>query len=120
MKIGREECRVILIAPCWPRQLWFRPMVDLLAGRPLRLGARQDLLVDLYEAALPISVAELQLTAWPLSGIATERAAFLNGLRLSSPPVEGIPHSEHTLSVWVPTIGGAVREGILQLELLQL
>ena len=116
LKIGRESCRVILIAPCWPRQLWFRPMVDLLAGRPLSLGRRPDLLVDRYGAVIPLSLTDLRLTAWPLSGIAAEQAAFLNELRHLPPPAEGTPPSELTLSVWVPTTGGVKREAILPLE----
>ena len=117
-KIAREGCRVILVAPFWPRQLWFRPMVDLLAGLPKVLPDRADLLRDQHGAILSIPKVELHLTAWPLSGIAAERRAFLEELRHSSPQVEGTLPSTLTLSVWVPTTGGVKREVFLPLELL--
>jgi hypothetical protein len=119
-KIGREDCRVLLIAPYWPKHLWFRPLVDLITDPPILLPEGPDLLrvLDRYGDGRRVTLQpeHLQLTAWRLSGIAAERKAFRKGLLNSLPQVEGTRRSEHILSVWVPTINGAETEVALPLE----
>ena len=117
-KIGEENCNVILIAPMWPKHLWFRPMVELLAAMPRRLPLLPDLLY-LGEGACPqIPLASLRLTAWPLSGNKAAIKVFQEKLRLSSLTEEESRHFEFTLSVWLPTTGGVMTEKFLPLELL--
>ncbi len=114
-KIARDECEIILIAPFWPQHLWFRPMVDLLRGRPLLLPQVPDLLRRPGDLAPKLTIEALKLTAWPLSGIAASRQAFLKDLPNLSREVGGTQRSEFTLSVWVPTTSGAKREIFLPL-----
>lgn len=64
-KIGREECNVILIAPFWPKHVWFRLMVDLLAGVPRLLPELPDLLRMPGDPGASLMAEHLQLAAWP-------------------------------------------------------
>jgi hypothetical protein len=84
-KIVRDGCNVILIAPFWPKHLWFRPMVDALAGLPRRLPDLPDLLRMQGRSRACLPIEHLKLTAWPLSGNAAARTAFLKDLPRSSP-----------------------------------
>ncbi len=43
-KIQKQQCRVLLIAPLWPGQVWFWDLVHLSISRPLKLPERDDLL----------------------------------------------------------------------------
>ncbi|XP_072016970.1 uncharacterized protein [Amphiura filiformis] len=121
-KIASEDCNIILIAPFWPRHLWFRPMVNLLIGTPRFLPQLPDLLrqQDLETVVPTIQLGHLRLTAWPLSGNAARRAAFHKKLLTSSPTVEKTQHSESILDVWVDTTSGAKRQIALLPEQLSL
>ncbi|XP_073438898.1 uncharacterized protein [Dendrobates tinctorius] len=63
-KIKEEGVPVILIAPYWPRRAWFAEIINLLAGTPLRLPDRPDLLAQgpFYHPNSRL----LNWTAWPL------------------------------------------------------
>jgi hypothetical protein len=119
-KIAREDCRILLVAPFWPKHLWFRPLVDLMSGPPLLLPQYKDLLRVVDKNGVPRSVElpleHLQLTVWRLSGNAAERTAFRNELPNYLPVVEGSLRSELTLSVWLPTTSGVEKEISLPLE----
>ena len=114
-KVARDDCYVLLIAPFWPKHVWFRPMVDLLVGRPMLLPPLQDLLRQgVHGEFLPNE--HLRLTVWPLSGNDARRKAFLEGLQAWSPRVDANQRSRLTLSVWLPTMSGVLREISLPLE----
>jgi hypothetical protein len=50
LKIKQSDCKIILIAPAWPRQAWFPELLLLSCARPLKLSFRRDLLSrDLHE-----------------------------------------------------------------------
>ena len=36
-KIRQYQCRIVLIAPFWPQQLWFSELLKLLVSAPIRL-----------------------------------------------------------------------------------
>ena len=81
-KVERDECKILLIAPFWPRQPWFPRLVRLLVGTPLVLPDRQDLLQQpqsLYRHPAP---GDLHLTCWPLSSMHSKQQAFLETLQL--------------------------------------
>jgi len=115
-KIAQEDCNVILVAPFWPKHLWFRPLVDLLADRPRLLPEIPDLLRGPGGLGLGLPTEHLKLTAWPLSGNVAAREAFHKDLLLLSPQVGDPQRSELILSVWVHTTSGAEREISLHLE----
>ena len=75
-KISLTNCSVLLIAPFWPRQSWFIPLLDLLTDIPRSLPDRPDLL---FQPGLKVRYANLQrlrLHVWPLSGLASKQKAF--------------------------------------------
>ena len=45
-KVEAEPCKVLLIAPFWPRQFWFTRLVNLLIAPPRVLPEREDLLTQ--------------------------------------------------------------------------
>ena len=113
-KIQQEDCEVLLVAPYWPKHVWFRPLVDLLAGRPCLLPVLPDLVRGVDQSRLPQD--HLKWTCWPLSGNDVRRRVFQRELQSSSPGEDDSRRLEHTLSVWRPTSGGAVIEALLQVE----
>jgi hypothetical protein len=44
LKIKQSDCKIILIAPAWPKQAWFPELLLLSCSRPLKLPFRRDLL----------------------------------------------------------------------------
>jgi hypothetical protein len=43
-KITGEKCRIIVIAPAWPKQAWFANLLRLSCARPLVLPLKRNLL----------------------------------------------------------------------------
>ena len=83
-KIREDQARVLLIAPHWPRRIWFMDLLSLLAGVPRSLPQSPSPLRDpLSDLPMPLP-GSVRLTAWPLSGVISDRQAFLNGLPTSS------------------------------------
>ena len=82
-KIREDEAWVVLIAPWWPKRTWFLDLVDLLAGYPLTLPTRPDLLAQPISGTQHPRLSALHLTAWPLSGYRALRRDFRSGLPLS-------------------------------------
>jgi ribonuclease HI len=66
--------RMILIAPCWPSQIWFPQLLELLTAGPRSLGNSPTLLKQLGK--FHESPEVLNLHAWKLSSVATERRDF--------------------------------------------
>ena len=80
-KLEREPCRLLLIAPFWPRQHWFPRLIRLLAGIPITLPSRPDLLLQPKSGFLHPDPDNLHLTCWPLSSDPSVRQAFLRKLQ---------------------------------------
>lgn len=61
------QCKIILIAPQWPRRHWYTVLLQMLIDTPTRLLPREDMLVqsrpNIYHPDLKI----FNLTAWHLS-----------------------------------------------------
>lgn len=66
-KIRQERATVLLIAPNWPQSHWFAELMQLLAGRPLELPQRADLLSQADNRLWHPNPGRLQLWAWPLN-----------------------------------------------------
>ena len=87
-KVARESCKIILIAPAWPKQAWFIDLLCLLCARPLLLPLRVNLLSQLKGRIMHPNPENLHLHAWLLSGRESDRKVFLleqptTSLRLS-------------------------------------
>jgi hypothetical protein len=84
-KITGEKCRIIDIAPAWPKQAWFANLLRLSCARPLVLPLKQNLLSQFKGGLIHLSPERLHLHAWFLSGIISDRKAFLKKLPSTSP-----------------------------------
>ena len=97
-----KNCRLILIAPRWPRQTWFTRLLTMVAGEAIALPLRKDLIQTPEGSLLPRQTLKtLNLTAWQLSSDPTHRRDFQRKLQLSlesqgdlQPDVLTIPVSE--------------------------
>ncbi|CAG2239797.1 unnamed protein product [Mytilus edulis] len=72
-KIAGENCKIIVIAPAWPKQSWFPDLLRLSCACPLVLPLRPDLLSQIKGKVLYQNPEKLHLHAWLLSGLASER-----------------------------------------------
>jgi hypothetical protein len=77
LKIKQSDCKIILIAPAWPRQAWFPELLLLSCARPLKLPFRRDLLSQFKGKVVHPRPESLHLHAWLLSGRDSVRKAFL-------------------------------------------
>ena len=68
LKLRLSNCKMILVAPCWPRQPWFTDLLDHLVGHPIALPDREDLLFQPGLNVLHPNPRRLRLHAWLLYG----------------------------------------------------
>ncbi|XP_038064670.1 uncharacterized protein LOC119735051 [Patiria miniata] len=88
-KVEQEDCKILLIAPFWPRQPWFPRLTKLLVHRPVILPQRADILFQPSSGFLHPAPEDLHLTCWVLSRNPSARRAFLNELRPLQPAADG-------------------------------
>ena len=84
-KITGEKCRIIVIAPAWLKQAWFANLLRLSCARPLVLPLKRNLLSQFKGGVVHLSPERLHLHAWFLSGIISDRKAFLKQLPSTYP-----------------------------------
>ncbi|PIK52323.1 reverse transcriptase [Apostichopus japonicus] len=98
LKLNLARTRLLLFAPYWPRRPWFPILLDLLAGIPRSLPDSPHL-VSLGRARVSLPhLWSLNLTAWPLSGLDSERAPFLQTL----PPWQHRPDGQAPSTLTIP------------------
>ena len=90
-KARAAGCRLTLIAPFWPSQLWFRPLLELLAEVPRILPPIPALLSLPGRNKTHDHPGALHLTAWSLSGCPSERRVFRRRLPRWRPRVGDVP-----------------------------
>ncbi|CAG2231166.1 unnamed protein product [Mytilus edulis] len=78
-KIAGENCKIIVIAPAWPKQSWFPDLLRLSCACPLVLPLRPDLLSQIKGKVLYQKSRKLHLHAWLLSGLASRKRGFSEG-----------------------------------------
>lgn len=75
-KVVRFRATIILIAPMWSRRSWYSTLLELLADMPLVLPTPPDLLSQQEGKLHHPNPEKLNLLAWRVSGVASEREAF--------------------------------------------
>ena len=95
-KVERDECSLLLIAPVWPRRHWYTQVLSLLCDLPILLPDRHDLLSQHRGRVYHPDPKTFQLAAWPLSGRASEREAFLKE-QLNLSPVQSEPRQDQCI-----------------------
>jgi hypothetical protein len=68
LKIKQSDCKIIFIAPAWPKQTWFPELLLLSCTSPLKLPIRRDLLSQFKGKVVHPRPEYLHLHAWLLSG----------------------------------------------------
>ena len=71
------HCRLILIAPLWPRRQWYTQLLQMSIAKPLKLQPIPKLLHQPMSAIYHPNPEVFHLTAWMLSTDYLERKAFL-------------------------------------------
>jgi hypothetical protein len=79
------SCRILLVAPFWPRQLWFPKLLDLLVAEPVRLPELTNLVtISGTHQEIPWgTIQSLRLMVWQISACPSRRRDFLRRLPIS-------------------------------------
>ena len=86
------NARMTLIAPWWPHQPWFAPLLWLLTDHPRRLPLWKGLLRQPVSRRFHPSVESLRLHAWRLSSVSWESKDFRRSLlAVSRDPLGPLP-----------------------------
>ena len=80
-KLEQEECKILLIAPFWPRQPWFTRLTRLLVHCLVVLPKRADFLFQPSSGILHPAHQHLHLTCWVLSRNHSAQQVFHDELR---------------------------------------
>jgi ribonuclease HI len=80
------NCRILLIAPCWPRRPWYPQLLQYLVAYPIKLPLQKDLLSQPNTKILHQNPKMLSLTAWLLSTNPLEQRDFQRKLENFSQP----------------------------------
>lgn len=96
-KVGRSSvCRIILVAPLWPKRSWFPRILELLVGIPRRLGPDPGLLYHHISKVYHSNPDIFNLHAWPLSSVRSLRRDFLRDLPDGSLSVTSLQQQQFT------------------------
>lgn len=90
-QVRNSQSRLVLVAPCWPQQLWFNDLLELLMDVPRALPIIPKLLTQ--NRLSHSNPAMFNLHGWMLSGIQSERESFRNRLPGTSTPLGEIPRT---------------------------
>ena len=114
------SCLVILVAPMWPRQLWFPRLTELLVAEPVRLPLRPDLLSipELRQKVSMHTVRTLHLTVWRISADPSLRRDFLTRLPISPCRQGEIRQDQLTLLDSNASVSGVPRRHVTPILLL--
>jgi hypothetical protein len=82
LKIQQHDCKVVLIAPAWPKQKWYTLLLGLLVDHPLNLPEWPHLLKQPQSDVYHPTPGVFRLHAWKLSSRLEEIEAFQNTLQI--------------------------------------
>lgn len=77
------QCKLILIAPQWPRRHWYPSLLQLCIAQPIRLPHRPDLLRQPKTVIFHPNPEVFSLNAWLLSTVSLDQKVFLKTLENS-------------------------------------
>ena len=102
-------CRVILIAPLWPRRPWYPQLLQLLIANPIAIPNVQNLLRQPKTKIYHQNPELFNLHAWLISNIAFDQRVFQNELRNYSWRRGGQVLERTTRSISNSTIAGVLK-----------
>ena len=110
LKMEKETCLVILIAPCWESHPCFPVLLSLLVAPAIKLPCRQDLLIQPHSLLTHVKPEIFNLYTWLCCREVSRRQDFLKDLPRESVPLKELPHSLSTITVgmlgWIGVLNG--------------
>ena len=95
-EVRTQRASLILIAPVWKTQPWYPVLLLLLSDLPRRIQPHPSVIVQMHPTPLPVQGEQVQLAAWPISGVHVKQKAFQNKLQNSSWLPGENPHTKIT------------------------
>ena len=92
LKMEKETCLVILIAPCWESHPCFPVLLSLLVAPAIKLPCRRDLLIQPHSRLTHLKPEIFNLHAWLCCREVSRRQNFLKDLLRESVPLKELPH----------------------------
>jgi hypothetical protein len=80
-KVQEEQCMLVLVAPRWPKQLWFQGILDLLVDYPIRVPVFPKLLRQQHLGIFHDNAGLLDLHVWKISNDHYRRKVFRTELQ---------------------------------------
>ena len=77
--------QILLVAPFWPSQLWFRQLTSILTDLPRAISQTDDLLKNAVTGMRYPKPEAIRLTVWPLFANPSLTAAFQQRLLTRQP-----------------------------------
>ena len=108
--LRHPSATIVLVAPFWPSQIWFRQMTNLLVDLPRAIPDRWNLLKNSETHEFFPEPARLRLTAWRLSAYQSSRKAFQWRWPTLPPRDVVSPLGGFTVSVLHTSQDGVLRE----------
>jgi hypothetical protein len=112
------KCRLILIAPNWPRQHWFPQLLKLLIAKPIKLPVSQNLLSQYKGRIFHQNPQSLKLTAWLLSTKSSDQRDFLKEQEIYLSPHGEKVQEEIIIANLENSVIGVVDNRLIRFQLL--
>ena len=106
----QPTAQILLVAPFWPSQPWFRQLTSMLTDLPRAISQRNDLLKNAVTGMQYPKPEAMRLTAWPLSANPSLTAAFQQTLLTRQPEPDESQLAGFMVPVLDTTKGGAWTE----------
>ena len=110
LKVQREPCTLILIAPLTPNQIWFPILLELVIELPRLLPGIPKLLTQKKGRLIHPNPTPLKLAAWKISSVEGLTKAFLKKLKNSSQQADDLQQGRCMQPGRKSTIAGVVNE----------
>ena len=111
-KVQRERVKeLILIAPVWPTQPWLAVLLSMLFRRPILLPNLPSLLLNNNNKSHPL-IHQLNLDAWPISGI----PSVIKEFQTKQQPLSYLP-GERPRKMRTHAVGEDGSNGVPQLDI---
>lgn len=107
------NCKIILIAPNWPRRHWYPDLLTMSVAKPIRLPVIRTLLHQPKTQIYHPNPQVFNLTAWLLSTNTSEQRDFQKGLENYSNQVGGQAPRRITVQSIENSAAGVVRGKLL-------
>jgi ribonuclease HI len=110
------RCKIIMIAPFWPRRHWFPELLQMSVAHPIRLPTWPNLLQQPNSQIFHPNPEVFKLTAWLLSTESSEQKAFQRKLENCSQPVGDLEHRKIMLPNLKDSVAGVVRNKLIRIQ----